>query len=69
MHLPSTTSGRDSRNPDCLLRGSLASRRRFLRNAALASASALLPPLGSAALDPPPDYTLEIGEVEWELSP
>lgn len=69
MHLPSTTSGRDSRNPDCLLRGSPASRRRFLRNAALASASALLPPLGSAALDPPPDYTLEIGEVEWELSP
>jgi FtsP/CotA-like multicopper oxidase with cupredoxin domain len=72
MRPPSPIGERDSLGPDSVLRGSPKSRRSFLRNAALASASALLRPVGSAGLDRPSgpaDYTLEIAEVEWELSP
>ena len=46
-------------------------RRSFLRGVAAASAAHLLPsqPGAWAQQEPSPDFTVEIGEVEWELSP
>jgi len=58
------------------------SRRRFLRDLSLAGAATLLPPFPSARAwsqfgqaaslpgqFPAPDFSIEIGEIEWELSP
>ena len=60
----------------------IRSRRDFFRGIAMASVSTLLPPPSKAAEWPqvgptdsppgptsPPNFTLEIGELEWELSP